>query len=105
MSIATTPASRAPWTNDIAAASLRLARALRAGLDARDLRRSTYIGGGTALVRRSDLGTLNLSDVPIAMIELGNMRNLADARLMRSPEGKAAYATGVVRGIRRYLGR
>jgi N-acetylmuramoyl-L-alanine amidase len=99
------PTARAPWTTDIAADSWRLARALRAGLDARGVLRSTYLAGGTALVRRSDLGTLNLSDVPIAMIETGNMRNAADARLMRSTSGRATYATGVVRGIRRYLDR
>lgn len=97
------PVARAPWTTDIAADSWALARALRGGLDARGVRRATYLAGGSALVRRSDLGTLNLSDVPIAMVELGNMRNLADARLMRSAEGRADYVTGVVRGIRRYL--
>ena len=99
------PTARRPWTTDIAAPSLRLARALRSGLDGRRVPRSTYLAGGTALVQRADLGTLNLSDVPIAMIELGNMRNLADARMMRSASGRATYAAGIVRGIRRYLAR
>lgn len=99
------PTSRAPWTNDIAAASLRLAKALRSGLDQRRVRRSTYLAGGTALMKRADLGTLNLSDVPIAMVELGNMRNPKDARLMRSADGRAAYAAAVVLGIRTYLSR
>lgn len=99
------PIARKPWTTDIAAASWRLARALRAGLDAHGVQRSTYLAGGTALVRRSDLATLNLSDVPVAMIEMGNMRNAADARLMSSAAGRATYAAGVVNGIRRYLNR
>lgn len=99
------PTSRAPWTDDIATASLRLAKALRSGLDERHVRRSTYLAGGTGLVRRSDLGTLNLSDVPIAMIELGNMRNANDARLMKSVDGRAVYASAVVLGIRTYLKR
>ncbi|MBO9521785.1 MAG: N-acetylmuramoyl-L-alanine amidase [Nocardioidaceae bacterium] len=99
------PVARAPWTTDIAAPSYRLAKALRAGLDSRHLPRSTYLAGGTALVRRSDLATLNLSDVPVAMIELGNMRNASDARRMKSPTGRATYAAGVVAGIRKYLGR
>lgn len=99
------PPSRPPWTHDIAAASLRLAKALRGGLDARGVRRSTYVGRGTALSIRADLGTLNLSDIPIAMIELGNMRNAADARLMRSAKGRAVYASAVVLGIRTYLKR
>lgn len=99
------PKSRKPWTNDIAKASLRLARSLRAGLDHEGVARSTYIGKGTALDVRSDLGTLNMSDVPIAMIELGNMRNAGDAKRMRSTTGRATYATAVVRGIRGYLDR
>lgn len=99
------PRSRSPWTTDIARPSRRLARALRAGLDAKDIPRSTYIGDGTALSIRSDLGTLNLSDVPVAMLEIGNMRNAGDARRMTSKKGRARYARAVVRGIRLYLAR
>lgn len=99
------PRSRSPWTTDIARPSLRLARALRAGLDAKGIPRSTYVGDGTALSIRSDLGTLNLSDVPVAMLELGNMRNASDARRMTTKKGRARYARAVVRGIRLYLAR
>jgi N-acetylmuramoyl-L-alanine amidase len=99
------PTSRKPWTTDIAVASLRLAKALRSGLDARHLARSNYTGSGTGLVIRSDLGTLNMSDVPVAMIEVGNMRNAADARRMTSATGRAVYASAVVLGIRTYLHR
>ena len=98
-----TPASRSPWTDDVARPSLRLARALRSALLAHDVPRSTYVGRGTGLVARSDLGTLNLSDVPIAMIEIGNMRNADDARRMTSRAGQDRYADAVVRGIRAYL--
>jgi N-acetylmuramoyl-L-alanine amidase len=99
------PTSRSPWTTDIAASSLRLAKALRGGLDALGIPRSTYIGGGTALSIRSDLATLNLSDVPVAMIEVGNMRNASDAHRMTTRAGRARYAHAVVRGIRAYLAR
>lgn len=99
------PKSRSPWTTDIARPSLRLARALRAGFDALGLARSTYVGGGSALSIRSDLGTLNLSDVPVAMLEVGNMRNSADAHRMTTRTGRHRYARAVVRGIRIYLGR
>jgi N-acetylmuramoyl-L-alanine amidase len=99
------PRARSPWTTDIARPSRRLARALRAGLDAQGIPRSTYVGDGTALSIRADLGTLNLSDVPVAMLEMGNMRNSADARRMTSRKGRAAYARAVVRGIRLYLDR
>jgi N-acetylmuramoyl-L-alanine amidase len=99
------PTRRAPWTTDIADASYRLATALRNGLTAAGVPRSNYIGGGSGLDVRSDLGTLNMSDVPVAMIEIGNMRNPGDAGLMTSARGLARYADAVVRGIRTFLGR
>ena len=99
------PARKSPYTTDIYSASLRLARTLRDSLTSAGLPRSNYIGGGTGLDVRSDLGTLNMSDVPIAMIEIGNMRNAGDAHRMLSPTGRATYADAVVRGIRSYLGR
>ena len=67
--------------------------------------RSTYVGNGTALSIRSDLGTLNLSDVPVAMLEVGNMRNSSDAHRMTTRTGRTRYARAVVRGIRLYLAR
>jgi N-acetylmuramoyl-L-alanine amidase len=99
------PTRRYPWTTDIAAPSLRLAKALRNGLTGAGIPRSTYIGGGTGLVVRKDLGTLNMSDVPAAMIEVGNMKNRSDARRMTTIAGRAAYANAIVQGIRTYLGR
>jgi N-acetylmuramoyl-L-alanine amidase len=99
------PTSRSPWTTDIAAPSLRLAKALRSGFDGVGIPRSTYVGRGTALSIRSDLGTLNMSDVPVAMLEVGNMRNPSDAHRMTTRAGRAQYARAVVRGIRSYLAR
>ena len=54
---------------------------------------------------RTDLGTLNWSDVPAVMIELGNMKNSTDAARMVKASGRARYADGVVAGIRRYFGK
>jgi len=99
------PAVRAPWTTDIGAASRRLALALRAGFDAAGVPRSNYVNRGTGLNVRGDLATLNLSDVPVAMVEVGNMRNASDARLMTSSAGRERYAAAVVSGIRGYLHR
>ncbi len=99
------PTSRSPWTTDIADASRALALALRSGFDATGIPRSTYVGGGTALSIRSDLATLNLSDVPVAMLEIGNMRNPSDAHRMTTKKGRARYARAVVKGIRLYLDR
>ena len=97
------PADRAPWTADIHRPSLRLARDVRAGLLATDFQVANYIAGGDGLDVRSDLATLNLSDVPTVMVELGNMRNAAEASVMTSREGRSRYASGLVAGIRAFL--
>ena len=99
------PTRRAPWTTDISGRSARLGDALRDALTARRIPRSNYVAGGTGLDVRSDLGTLNMSDVPVAMIEIGNMKNRRDAYRMTRKLGRARYARAVVAGIRTYLGR
>lgn len=83
--------------------SLRLARDLRAALVVAGLPRSSYVTGG--LVLRSDLGTLNLSRVPTAMLEAGNMFDATDAARMRTAAGRAPYVAAIVAGIRAYLKR
>ena len=96
------PPARAPWTADIHRPSMRLARDLRADLRGAGFPVANYIAGGDGLDVRSDLGTLNLSDVPTVMVELGNMRG-SDARTMTTPRGWARYAAGLVAGIRSFL--
>ncbi len=98
------PPDRAPWTNDIAAPSMRLAQALKGGLLGRRFVVANYVAGGDGLDVRADLGTLNLSDVPTAMVELGNMRSAAEARVMTSPRGRARYARALAAGVRDFLG-
>ncbi len=92
------------YTVDILARSSRLAVAMRSGLRAAGLPMANYYAPN-GIVSRTDLGTLNLSDVPVVMVELGNMKNPADARRMASAAGRDRYAAGLVAGIRRYLGR
>jgi N-acetylmuramoyl-L-alanine amidase len=87
------------------AASTHLARTTRTALQSAGFPRSTYVGHGTALVYRGDLGTLNWSHVPTVMAELGNMRNRRDAGLMTSADGRGRYARALVRGVRTFLGR
>ncbi len=98
------PPDRAPWTDDIFAPSARLAAAVKGGLLSHHFAVANYIAGGDGLDVRSDLGTLNLSDVPTVMVELGNMRSAAEARVMTSAAGRARYARGLVAGVRGYLG-
>lgn len=99
------PRARSPWTTHTAKPSLRLATTLRDALSQGGIPRSTYIGGGSALSIRSDLGTLNRSTVPVAMIEIGNMRNSADARRMTTVTGRGQYADAITLGILQYLRR
>lgn len=96
------PGRRAGYTDDIARPSRRLALRVRAGLLGAGFRASTAYGGDGLDVRR-DLGTLNMADVPTVLVELGNMRNRADARCMTSRRCRDRYARGLAAGIERHL--
>ena len=97
------PTDRAPWTHDIFRSSRWLARDVRAALRAHGVPIANYIAGGDGLDFRSDLGTLNLSNVPTVMVELGNMRSRADAGRMTSRSGRATYARALVAASRAFL--
>ncbi|HET9379923.1 MAG TPA: N-acetylmuramoyl-L-alanine amidase [Streptomyces sp.] len=64
---------------------------------------STYVGGGTGIVTREDLGGLNLSTVPKVFIECGNMRDSADAALLTSGAWRQKAARGISEGIVSFL--
>ncbi|NWF27576.1 N-acetylmuramoyl-L-alanine amidase [Streptomyces sp. PKU-EA00015] len=66
---------------------------------------SNYVGGGTGLDERKDLGGLNLSTVPKVFIECGNMRDPKDAALLTSPGWRQKAAQGMADGIGSYLGK
>jgi len=97
------PPSIAGLTDDIAAASHRLAidvrNAFRAGTGEPA---SNYAGAG-GLDVRSDLGGLNLSDVPKVLIETANMRNAADAHRLESPAYRQREARALARGLEAFL--
>ncbi|MCP3816605.1 N-acetylmuramoyl-L-alanine amidase [Streptomyces sp. A3M-1-3] len=65
---------------------------------------ANYVGGGTGLDVRKDLGGLNLSTVPKVFVECGNMRDAKDAALLTSPEWRQKAAQGIAEGIVDYLG-
>jgi len=65
--------------------------------------RSNYIGGGTGLDVRSDLGGLNMSTVPKVFIECANMRDPKDAALVTSSAWRQRAAQGLAEGISDYL--
>ncbi len=90
-------------TDDIAAASRRLALAVRAAFRAGTGEPyATYLGHD-GLDVRSDLGGLNLSNVPKVFVETGNMKNAIDARRLESAAYRQREAVALARGIEAFL--
>lgn len=78
-------------------------KVMRDQLDSAGLRPSTY-RGTNGLYGRADLAGLNLARYPSVLIELGNMKNTAEAAVLASAEGRSRYASAVTQGIAAYLG-
>ncbi|WP_217650001.1 N-acetylmuramoyl-L-alanine amidase [Streptomyces sp. CC77] len=64
---------------------------------------ANYLGGGTGLDVRKDLGGLNLSTVPKVFVECGNMRDPDDAASLEDPAWRQKAAHGIADGITTYL--
>ncbi|MBT2443349.1 N-acetylmuramoyl-L-alanine amidase [Streptomyces sp. ISL-36] len=64
---------------------------------------ANYIGSGTGLDVRGDLGGLNLSTVPKVFVECGNMRDPKDAALLSDAAWRQKAAQGIADGIGTYL--
>jgi N-acetylmuramoyl-L-alanine amidase len=92
------------YTDDILSSSYTLAKAVRSGLLKVGLKVANYYATN-GIIARTDMGGLNMSDVPAVMVELGNMKNSGDAARMKSTTGRAQYANGLVAGIRLFLGK
>ena len=98
------PPSIAGYTDDIAADSNRLALDVRASYAAgTSMPYATYIGSGNGLSERSDLGGLNLSDVPKVFIETGNMRNADDVQRLVDGGFRQQAANALVQALSNYL--
>lgn len=65
---------------------------------------ANYLGSGTGMVVRDDLGGLNLSTRPKVFIECGNMRDDKDAAQLKNPEWRQKAAQGIADGIVGFLG-
>jgi N-acetylmuramoyl-L-alanine amidase len=85
------------------APSIALATAVRDAVHGQGFALSNYLGTN-GLYGRADLGGLNLSDRPTALIECGNMRDAGDAGVMTSVTGRQRIADGIAAGIIAYLG-
>ncbi len=97
------PPSIKGLTDDIAAASLRLALDIRSSYAVgTGMPYATYIGH-SGLNERSDLGGLNLSNVPKVFIETGNMRNETDATLLASSAYRERAARAIETGLAKFV--
>jgi len=96
------PALVTGYTDDIYSASHQLGVDVRDAYTATGMPTSTYFGS-QGLVERSDLGGLNLSDVPKVIVETGNMRNATDAGLLESADFRQRAAQALAVGIARFL--
>ncbi len=85
------------YTDDIYAASHRLGVDVRDAFTATGMPTSTYYAT-QGLIERTDLGGLNLSNVPKVFIETGNMRNATDTALVGGFE--LPHAGGAAAGRR-----
>lgn len=91
------------WTDDIAEKSQRYGRRMIEGMAGAGATPSTYIRG--QMLVWSDVSTLNFSDVPAVLVEVGNMRNSSEAAFMRTRSGQKAHADWLVAGVRSALRR
>jgi N-acetylmuramoyl-L-alanine amidase len=91
-----------PASGPVTRSSRALGMLVRAHLD-RLLPRSTYTGVAGFTVR-SDLAGLNLSTVPKVFVELGNMRNPADARQQVRPDFRQRLAVALADALAGSLG-
>lgn len=94
--------SSPPLNDTQSGPAVQLAQTMRESLAAAGMQPSTYVGSN-GLYGRADLAGLNLAQNPAVLVELGNMKNGAEAAQMESPDGRAAYAAAVTQGIVSYL--
>ena len=94
--------SNPPLNAAQAGPAVRFAQIMRDQLVAAGMQPSTY-RGTDGLYGRADLAGLNLAQYPSILIEMGNMKNAADAAVLESAGGRSQLADAVVSGITAYL--
>ncbi len=95
------PSAIKGWTTDVAKPGRQLARAMISGMTRAGAEPATYLSSTLSI--RGDQTTLNFSDVPTVIVELGNMRNKADAARMSTSQGQQQYAEWIAAGIKTYF--
>ncbi|WP_395296388.1 N-acetylmuramoyl-L-alanine amidase [Kitasatospora hibisci] len=90
-------------TSAIVAPSHRLGLLLRDGFRSATGEPYADYTASQGLDTRSDLGGLNLSNVPKVFIECGNMRNSTDAKRMTDPQWRQQAAQGIADALTTFL--
>jgi len=85
-------------------ASLAFAGDLRSALLAGTTMPVSNYDGTGGIQPRNNLAGLNLTRVPMVLVEVGNMRNSTDAQLEASPAFQQAVAQAILAAITRFLG-
>lgn len=65
---------------------------------------ANYLGAVNGIVTRPDIAAVNLTKVPAAFVEMGNLSDPAEAAVLSSPAGATKYAVAISQGITNYLG-
>jgi N-acetylmuramoyl-L-alanine amidase len=97
------PVARDGTDPAIVAPSAGLGTAVRDALVDAGLTTSTY-AGTDGIVERGDLATLNLSTVPVVLLEAGNLGDPQDAAELRDPAWQARLADALVAAVADHLG-
>lgn len=95
-------ASRTEATKRTDRQTVDLSVAIRDAMVAAGFTASSTLGAD-GLWARGDLAGLNLSLRPTVMIELGNMRNPAEAKRLTSARGQQRYAAALAAGVTAFL--
>lgn len=82
--------------------AINLAHTMRDAMVSAGFSESDYLGTA-GLFGRADLAGLNLAQFPAVLVEMGNMRNSADAAIMESADGRQKYAMAIADGVVNYL--
>jgi N-acetylmuramoyl-L-alanine amidase len=87
----------------VIASSAAFAKVLRHHVLAGTSMPTSSYDGVNGITHRDDLAGLNLTQVPLVLIECGNMRNAADAQLMTSPKFQHSLARAMAAAITRFV--
>lgn len=89
------------WTADVVVEDRRLSKSMVAGMKRAGAPPANYVRD--QIMVSPIMSTLNFSDVPTTIVELGNMRNASDARRMSTASGQRQYADWLLAGLERFF--